>query len=85
MGRDERMGHLTRQRYTDGPYRQPGMNNDGLRRHHQLREQGLVVEGVWPDVHSVVLWKADGSREELLVQPTVVPGKRRAKTVFVPV
>lgn len=85
MSRAERMGKLTRPRYAGGPYGQPGINNDGLRGHRHLAEQGLVVEGVWTDVNTVVSWSADGSRVELPVKPTVVPGKRRTRTVFVPV
>lgn len=85
MGRDERMGELTRQRYTGDPYSQPRVGNNGLGDVDLLKKKGLVVEGVWRDVDRVVVWDANGSRSELPVRSAVVPGKRGLQTVFVPV
>lgn len=82
--RAEKMGELTRQRYAGGPYSQPEGTNDGLRNVHQWEKRGLVVAGVWPNVDRIVQWGPDGTRSELSVKPVVVPGTRRARTVFVP-
>ena len=82
--RAEKMGELTREAYTRGPYSSEGNLHD-FRDVPRLKKAGLVVKGVWLDVDTVVVWDANGSRSELTVEPMVIPGRKRAETAFVPV